>query len=65
MIKVLNDKQLEKVSDIAADLGLIFFVSAVIPVFIGVNRNFIIMGFGLAITLGSWALSLLILKRKD
>ncbi len=53
----LNDRQLEKLSDIFADIGLVALASVVIPAVF--NRlDLQILSAGLIITFGCWAISL-------
>jgi len=60
---LLSDRQLEKVSSILADLGILFIGSLVLPVLIG-QSNYSIVSILVGITLSSliWGMSVLLVK---
>jgi len=61
----LNKDQLDKLADIFVGMGHIFFASMVIPAFTGIDKpNPLVVLSGLVLSLASWTMSLLVLKRK-
>ncbi len=59
----LNNFQLDRLSEFAANLGLVFLASVVTPLFTGVDKaSPFIVGLGLMLTSGCLAVSLLLLK---
>lgn len=61
VIPKLNDTQLDRLSEILANIGLVFFASLVVPVF-GQDVNTIFMWVGLALSFGSWLVSLFVIR---
>jgi len=61
----LTGYQIDRLSEILANLGIVFFASTVVPVFIG-NRDWSLMAMGLILSFGFWISSLSLLKlRKE
>jgi len=58
-----NDLQLEKLSEISANLGLVFFASLVMPIFLAKVLDIFALLMGLVSSLAFWILSLMLLKR--
>ena len=64
MEHLLNDSQLDKLSDILIVIGQVFFASIVVPFFFGLDRvESDVIRSGIALMLGSWIVSVLIVKR--
>lgn len=60
---MLNDSQLERISDILGNLGLLFFASTVIPYLLReAGFGTLLMALGLSLSFGSWLISLMLLK---
>lgn len=65
IIIILNDRQLEKVSSIFENVGLVFFGSMVIPLLIDEsNLDMITAIIGITLSIVSWRLSISILGYK-
>ena len=60
----LNDNQLKQLADFTSNLGLVFFATAVTPVFSTIdNVNPFVITLGLGLTITCIIVSVLILKR--
>lgn len=57
----LNEKQTDKISDIASDIGLVSLASVVIPAFFD-RFNLTMVILGLSTTLGFWIFSIWLRK---
>lgn len=63
MMILLSDSQLDRLSEFVANLGLVFFASAITPLFTGIDKtNFSIILLGLAMTVSCLIISLFLLK---
>ncbi len=56
-IRRLNNKQLDKLSDIASDVGLISLASVVLPAILD-RVNLVLVVLGLLATSGFWSFSI-------
>ncbi len=61
----LNDFQLNRLSEIAGNLGLVFVASVILPILLGDKEpNLMNMTGGLILTVLSWLASMWLLKKK-
>lgn len=61
-MKILNDSQLDRISEIISNLGLIFFISIVFPIFVDQARDITVFYLGLSFSVIIWLISIIILK---
>ena len=60
---VLNDSQLDRLSEFTANLALLFFAPVIAPLFYGIDeRSAFVVGLGLVLTVGCLIISLFLLK---
>lgn len=66
MLPTLNDAQLDRLSEICADIGQVFFASMVVtPLLTGVDKlNLTVVIFGLPLSIVSWLLSVTLAREK-
>lgn len=58
----MNEKRLTKLSDIAGNIGLVFFASAFLDPIIKGSVDLKIIVFGLIFAVGGWLISLILLQ---
>lgn len=62
-MRYLNKLQLDRLSEIFGNLGLLFLGSMVLPFLTGIEKpNIILSGLGLILSMISWSASILMLK---
>jgi len=60
----LNSKQINRLSEILANLGLVFVAALILPRFTDTSFNSIVFIVGMFISLTCFIMSLILLKRK-
>jgi len=64
MERKLTDSQLDKLSDLLISIGQVLLASVVIPFFFGIDRiESTVIPSGVVLMLGSWVLSLLVIRK--
>lgn len=62
---MLNDSQLNRLSEFTANLGLVFFATAITPLFSGIDaRSLYVLLLGLILGAGCVFVSLLLLRSR-
>lgn len=64
---LLTDFQIEVLAEILANVGIAFFASIVLPLFIGSLDaiKFVMIGFSLISSIGFWILALIVARRRS
>lgn len=63
-MKLLNDSQFDRLSEISGNLGLVFFASMVVPFLTrGEKIDTLLTAVGLMLSVAFWAISILLLKK--
>lgn len=62
-MKYFNDKQLDRLSEITGNLGLLFLASFVFTGAFGQEVDEVKAGFGLLLTFAAWIVSMVLLKK--